>query len=599
MKHQDMIKSVKLKQGINEIDLGYIYPISPIEDSNLDVSYFIDDEKQSMMIDCFYANHLVVIAHQDGDLNIQLGKGYYVEKNDTLTQKFVSRNKWSGGDGIYSFNLTNGNDQFDQKDDIKTLFVFGDTFVGRSDEKTYQRFQPHLMPNNSIAYKVKDHIDFKLNWQENGEIAAFYQMDKVFDESGSIAQNLVTYNQKDDVDPYLSGYHPNHLEIVFDLHKPQAITHMHIYNYFSKESDELAKRGLKNIVILGSNDQKDYKKIKEYTLKMSTSINDFDVIQIEETYRYIKLSVETKTKDSNYNDQTFDEGLFGLNKVKFFNDTKQYRDIKASSNNILLKDYDHSWIWLQDGVVIKDQLYFIPMVVNSDSTQPEGLQFKIKGVSMFKTPIENNQIVPHKRMQKMAPILVYDKDSEYLYGGAIMPNSTQANPNTGDGYIYVYGYKTTMGLREMIVARVKEEVFEYVDEWTYFDGEKFQHDILKSAPLLKHISCEFSVSIINEGLYKGKYLAVFTYDVNTPYVSYAIGETPVGPFSKPQKIYKTPEPEIYKSTTYTYNAKAHPHLSSSKKVLVSYNTNTYNFDHNMSNSNIYRPRFIYLNDTTK
>jgi hypothetical protein len=599
MKHQDIIKSVNLKQGINQIDLGYIYPISPIKDSNVEVSYLIDNEKQSIMFDCFYANHLVVVAHKEASLDIQLGKGYYVEKNDTLTQKFMSHNKWSGGDGIYSFNLTNGNDQFDQQDDIHTLFVFGDTFVGRSDEKTHQRFQPHLMPNNSIAYKTKDQIEFKLNWQENGEIQAFYEMDEVFDENGSIAQNLVTYNQKTEVDSFVSGYHPNQLELIFDLHKPQFITHMHIFNYFSKESDELAKRGLKNIVISGSHDQKDFQEIQKHTLKMSHSFDDFNHLDINQTYRYIKISVQTKDKDANYNDKSFEEGLFGLNKVKFFNGTRQYRDIKVTSNHVLLRGHDHSWIWLQDGVVINDSLYFIPMVVNSDLTQPEGLQFKIKGVSMFKTPIENKQIVPEKRIQKMAPILVYDKDSEYLYGGAIMPNSLQANPKSGDGYIYIYGYKTTMGLREMIVARVKEADFEFIDEWTYFDGEKFQHDILKSAPLLKHISCEFSVSIINEGLYKGKYLAVFTYDVNTPYVSYAIGDTPYGPFSKPQKVYKTPEQEIFKSTTYTYNAKAHPHLSSSQKVLVSYNTNTYNFDHNMSNSNVYRPRFIFLNDTTK
>ena len=56
------------------------------------------------------------------------------------------------------------------------------------------------MPNNSIAYKTKEQIEFKLNWQENGEIQAFYEMDEVFDENGSIAQNLVTYNQKTEVD---------------------------------------------------------------------------------------------------------------------------------------------------------------------------------------------------------------------------------------------------------------------------------------------------------------------------------------------------------------------------------------------------------------
>lgn len=599
MKYKDIIKTIDLNKGINSINLEYIYPIMPIEDVSLDVNYYIDDEKQSKMMDSFYANKLIITALEAKTLDINIGKGYFVEKNEKLTNKFVSHHMWSGGDGIYSFNLTNGNDSFDQKQDMKTLFVFGDTFVGRSDKETHQRFQPHLMPNNSLAYMKEDHIEFKLNWQSKGEIQAFYKMDDVFDEAGTIAQNLVTYDQKSDVESFVSGYHPKQLELTFDFHKSQFVSHIEVFNYFSKESNELSKRGLKNIVILGSNDLIAFDEIKKVTLNKSESINDYDKISIHQTYRYIKFVVEGSSNDGNYNDQSFDEGLYGLNKVKFYNDQQLYRDIQAFSNQVLLRDYDHSWIWLQDGVIIGKHLYFIPMVINSDPSQPEGLQFKVKGVSMFKTPIENEQLIPEKRMQKMAPVLVYDDKSEYLFGGAIMANTKIANPSQQDGYIYIYGYKTTMGLREMIVARVKEEEFEYVDQWTYYNGQVFEPNILNSVPILQHISCEFSVSPIKEGLYKDKYLAVFTYDVNTPYVSYAIGNSPVGPFSKPQKIYKTPEQEIFKSTTYTYNAKAHPHLSKSTQILVSYNTNTYNFDHNMSNSNIYRPRFIILNDTTK
>ncbi len=594
MNYKDTIKSMKLHQGINQIDLGYIYPIDPIKDKDVEVSYLIDQETQTMMMDCFYANQLTIISKLEKTIDIKLGKGYYVKKDDELTSKFLSHNKWSGGDGIYSFNITNGNDQFDQKQDMKTLCVFGDTFVGRSDEITHQRFQPHLMPNNSILYMDERKFDFRLNWQENGEIQAFYKMDQVFDESGSIAQNVVTYDQKGDVDPFVSGYDPKPLELIFDFHKKQTFTHIDVYNYYSDESNMLAKRGFKDIVIFGSNDQKQFDQLKQATVTIAHAKHDFVRIDVKGTYRYIKIEAL-----SNHNDHSYKEGLFGLNKVKFYHEDQLYRDIQVHTNSVLLRDYNHSWIWLQDGVVIGKNLYFIPMVINSDLSQPEGLQFKVKGVSMFKTPIENEEIKPDKRIQKMAPILVYDQTSEYLYGGAIMSLSKQSFPVNPDGFIYIYGYKTTMGLREMIVARVKEEAFEFVDEWTYFDGKTFVHDILKSAPILKHISCEFSVSPILEGIYKDKFLAIFTYDVNTPYVSYAIGESPVGPFSKPQKIYKAPEQEIYKSTTYTYNAKAHPHLSSSTKVLVSYNTNTYNFDHNMSNCNIYRPRFIKLNDTTK
>ena len=82
---------------------------------------------------------------------------------------------------------------------------------------------------------------------------------------------------------------------------------------------------------------------------------------------------------------------------------------------------------------------------------------------------------------------------------------------------------------------------------------------------LEHISCEMSVSQLLDGQNKGKYIAVFTYDTNTPYIAYSLGDSLVGPFSDPQKVYHTPEQDIFKSTTYTYNAKAHPHLSKSTR----------------------------------
>jgi hypothetical protein len=156
-----------------------------------------------------------------------------------------------------------------------------------------------------------------------------------------------------------------------------------------------------------------------------------------------------------------------------------------------------------------------------------------------------------------------------------------------------------MGLRELVVARVKEDRFEFFDDWRFYNGKDWVTNIFESKGLLEHISCEMSVSQLLDGQNKGKYIAVFTYDTNTPYIAYSLGDSLVGPFSDPQKVYHTPEQDIFKSTTYTYNAKAHPHLSKSTNILVSYNTNTYNFEHNMSNNLIYRPRFIRLIDTTK
>ncbi len=58
-------------------------------------------------------------------------------------------------------------------------------------------------------------------------------------------------------------------------------------------------------------------------------------------------------------------------------------------------------------------------------------------------------------------------------------------------------------------------------------------------------------------------------------------------------IYTAPEDGI-SPNTYTYNAKAHPHLSTPDRLLISYNVNTFDFFEHFSNADIYRPRFVWL-----
>lgn len=598
MKKGDLIKVVELKKGINTITLDQIYPLEPFKSKNHNIiTYMIDDEV--MKDGVIYANKLMIDAKNPESLELKLGAGYLVEKDDELTNQFISYHAWSGGDGIYSFNMTNGKDGFDQKEELKTLFFFGDTFVGTSDEKTHQRYQPHLMPNNSFGIHEHGKTKFLVNWQEDGSVSGFYKVDPRFDLSGTVPSNITYYDRKEKNVGFVSGINPKSLEIVFDLHTERFISHIDVYNYFSEESDLLSKRGIKNVSIYGSLDGKKYDHIKDTKLGMAKSKDDKEKISIDQSYRYFKWVIPTEKGIGNHNDDYFKEGMYGLSLVKFYNGTQQFRDLYTTSNSVLLKDYEHSWIWLQDGAIVGDYLYTLPMVINSDLNQPEGLQFCVKNVSLYKSKIVDGMPDYKNATMKLAPLLVDSKDSQWLFGAAMTANTVQAGAKDPDGFIYVYGYKTTMGLRELVVARVKEDRFEFFDDWRFYNGKDWVTNIFESKGLLEHISCEMSVSQLLDGQNKGKYIAVFTYDTNTPYIAYSLGDSLVGPFSDPQKVYHTPEQDIFKSTTYTYNAKAHPHLSTSTSILVSYNTNTYNFEHNMSNNLIYRPRFIRLNDTTK
>ncbi len=587
MKQGDLLTKVNLKKGEHIITLDKIYPIETVLGVD-GYELFIGEKPQTN-----YANKIKVVLKENKEVEVILGLGYYAVPLKDLDNKFLNNNGWSGGDGIFSFNLTNGKDQMDLAEDVNTLFIFSDTFVGWSDTKTHQRMQPHAMPNNSFAYYKNEEVKFYVNQDQNKAIDAFYHLNKELDYDGSIPRQLLTHNYSKAFG-YVSGYGDEKPELVFDFYTVRDFNKLVIENYFNEEVSNSYKRGVKDLTILISEDNKTFNKVGDYLLEANKEGNEEVELKVNFKARYIKFVL-----NSNYNDQSFNDGTFGLNKVKFFNNKQLYKDIYATSSSVMLRGALNSWLWLQDGVVIGDSHYFIPLVVNTDLSQPEGLQFKITDTALIETKIKDGKLDFSRVTQKIAPLLSKKDNVEYIIGGAIFANTKQANSLNPDGYIYVYGYRSTFGLRQMVLARVKEEEFSLFDSWQYYTKEGWSYELTDAKPLLDHISPEFSVSEIREGVNKGKYIANFTFDTNTNEIAFSIGESLLGPFSKPQVIYLTPEQEKYKSTTYTYNSKAHPHLSKSKEILVTYNTNTYSFDHNMSDYRVYRPRFIKMISTEK
>ena len=585
MKQGDVLKSKHLKRGEHELFLDKIYPIEEVTGA-YSFELFIDEKKQTK-----YANKVKVTLKEEREVSVILGLGYYAVPLKDLDHQFYNNNGWSGGDGIFSFNLTNGKDNMDLKEDVNTLFIFSDTFVGWSDPVTHQRMQPHAMPNNSFAYYKDGKLDFHVNKDSNGAVDAFYHLNKEFDYDGSIPKQLLSHNFSSSFG-YVSGYGDKTPELLFDFFTVRPFDKIEIQNYFNPEVNNSYLRGVKEFVILKSDDNKTFEEVVNYNLKENENGSLYEELKVDFKARYVKFILKT-----NYNNEIFNDGTFGLNKVNFYYQKQLYKDINATSSSVMLRTALNSWLWLQDGVVIGNKHYFIPLVVNNDLSQPEGLQFKITDTALIETEIKDGKLDFSKVTQKVAPILAKKDGSEYIFGGAIFSNTKTANSLNPDGYIYVYGYKTTYGLRQMLVARVKEEEFNLFDSWQYYTKSGWSYEITDAEPLLDHISPEFSVSEIREGVNKGKVIANFTYETNTKEIAFSIGESLLGPFAKSEVIYLTPEQDLFKSTTYTYNSKAHPHLSTSKEILVTYNTNTYNFDHNMSDYRVYKPRFIKMVST--
>ena len=247
--------------------------------------------------------------------------------------------------------------------------------------------------------------------------------------------------------------------------------------------------------------------------------------------------------------------------------------------------------WMLDCFVVGDAVYIFGF--------PEQ-DWKPKQIDMIKIPINKDGEPDYAKYSKTAAIedLWYrDGDTAlYAYGVGVTPNTVSAGASNPDGYIYIYGYRDAMqefSRKDMIVSRIKETDFPDFTKTTYWDGSKWSDNIADSAPILRAVSCEFSVTPITSGPYKDKWIAIYTQNTESSDMMYAIADTPTGPFRNPTCFYKAPEHGQADGGMYTYNAKAHPHLSSNGKLLVSYNCNNRNTFGRQTTVE-YHPRFLWI-----
>ncbi len=511
-----------------------------------------------------------------------LGSGYYVSFAEAYTNLFKRTSGWTGADGIYSFNLTNGNDDFDQQD-ITTAFIFSDTFVGEFGPKGNR--VNTVMLNNSLGYlEARNFEDITFDYDQSGDKPSNPFVADYF--LGSKARNLSDPQGLDysmEKTAKLSNINNGSMwkskkiadtELVLDFYDVITIDSLYLWNY-----NETPEIGLTQFKLLSSLDGINYQEVDTYNISQAPGLpaNYQLEILLDVEMRYLKFEALESDSDT----------FVGLGKImafkddvyQFFKATATHEDLEISNNE------KRARLWLQDGVVIDNYFYVFPILIKDF----EGL-FKVFNVSMIKAPITHNRIAFEEAIYLDTPLQVEMGGAQIFYGAGVM------NQSHIDGYVYIYGYKDLDG-RSLTVARVKPEEIEDFSKWTYFDGEAFQKDITKSKGLLKGVSAELSVTLITEGLNAGKYMVVSMENTISGKVSYSLGDTITGPFTDWHQIYQTPEQTTSVAGT-TYNAKMHPHLSKPGKYLISYNVNS-NSGLELNRTDIYRPRFIWLNEIKK
>jgi hypothetical protein len=254
-----------------------------------------------------------------------------------------------------------------------------------------------------------------------------------------------------------------------------------------------------------------------------------------------------------------------------------------------------SHAWLNDGIAI-GQNVFLTAFAEKD--------WKPVRLDLITLPLVNGRPdFQRVHVQPGVPLLYKDESYDILFGVALMDLSESSGAPQPDGYVYAYGYRDSKqegSRKDAVVARVRREEYADPARWRFWDGRAWRADISAAArdaaTLQRRVSAEFSVTPVSEGLYRGKYLMVYCRDVQTRDMMIAVGDTPTGPFGEGILIYRALEPETYNpfngNTAYTYNAKAHPHLSPPGRLLISYNVNQ--GGSLPKTTEVYRPRFLWI-----
>lgn len=248
------------------------------------------------------------------------------------------------------------------------------------------------------------------------------------------------------------------------------------------------------------------------------------------------------------------------------------------------------WYWLMDGIALDDTIYVYGLRLrHNDIGGAWG--WDIVGISLISFRLEDG-LNPVDVIQMDTPLLYNGADgSQIVIGQAIMSLTTESgNPNT-DGYIYVNGVRSGFNGKEMVSSRVLPGNISNFSEYHFWNGTEWVSDIQKCAAITNQISMEYSLT----PLASDKYIAAFQLNTMSRSVAIRFGDSPVGPFDPYEIIWDCPENDEYQNV-FTYNAKAHPHLSEPGKLLISYNVNSFGWD-SFTYGDIYRPRFVTLDLT--
>ncbi|MHB1453528.1 MAG: hypothetical protein ACYCYM_06180 [Saccharofermentanales bacterium] len=253
--------------------------------------------------------------------------------------------------------------------------------------------------------------------------------------------------------------------------------------------------------------------------------------------------------------------------------------------------------WLQDCLIHNSRYFSFTDNIVFKEEGMEGFQFDLVGVDMVSIPVRDGSL-DFEGVTTAETTLFCESPKSY-FGCTVFPNTYEAQMPFADGYIYIYGLRDNGLLaKSLLVSRVIPEQIDDFSQYTFYDGTGFVPGIENAAVICEEGGSEMSITPVTAGEYAGSYLFIYANANVGNRISCRIGETPAGPFGESILLYEIREPEnigrFGGQKIYTYNAKAHYHVSSEDSLLISYNVNTQDFESHLKNAEIYRPRLLNL-----
>ena len=247
------------------------------------------------------------------------------------------------------------------------------------------------------------------------------------------------------------------------------------------------------------------------------------------------------------------------------------------------------YYWFGDGFVNAEDHHSINIFgYRVYDNSPQSWDFSIRGVTLITLPAGSQP--PFARQEQIDLPLYIDQEGlgKGTFGAGVYVNTDWAGAPDPDGYVYVYGVLEPN--KQLVVARVLPAALRDAGAWRFWTGKDWSPDIRDVRPVTNRVSNELSLTPLADG----RYLLVFQEDGIGAYTDIRLADSPVGPFGPAQRVWQVPElsepPGII-----PYNAKAHPVLSNTGELLISYNTISLDyFNDILRHPHMYRPRFFWL-----